>query len=278
MTIIEARNKISVLILFAFAALMISSCSKANQEYLLTAVTNSITEQNSPSAGPGNTETGPDNKNLIAYWPLDSITGGIAADLSGNGHSGSAVNAKNIAARVNNGISLTGYNSGIDVPDGPAFSSVKNFTIMAWFNVQGFKQTHGLLFFRGDGRPGLDPYIVTVYPDSTLVFQVQDAQNGYDRLTYKVIPGKFYHVAAVFKSGSPENKMYLYRDGELVGEKSTSIKPLADLDPQWNPGIGIGHHAYRTDNDYGFIGIIDEVYFYGSALTAEEIKQNYNRK
>jgi len=53
------------------------------------------------------------------------------------------------------------------------------------------------------------------------------------------------------------------------------MQPLVSTE---GPGIGIGHHAMRTGNDYGFIGTIDEVRLYRRALSATEISQDSQRR
>ena len=214
------------------------------------------------------------DSDLIAYWPFDDGNEFIAADLSGNGHDGNLLGAQPSPGVSGLGIAFTGDGSGVDIADGPDFELKDSFTIEAWFNATSLHDGHNLIFFRGDSRPGLDPYFVTIYPDRTLRFAIQNEANDVAWATAPISLGEFHHMAAVFDSQLAA--LNLYVDGKLRTTTFTSIKPMQRLVSTEGPGIGIGHHAMRTGNDYGFIGTIDEVRLYRRALSATEVNQHFS--
>jgi hypothetical protein len=242
----------------------------------LTSPSPSTTPATTSEAGTDAQPTGPaasGEDDLIAYWPFDDGNTAVTADVTGNRHDGTVLDGRASPGVSGLGMSFTGDGSGVDVEDGPAFELTNSFTIEAWFNATRLHDGHNLIFFRGDSRPGLDPYFVTIYPDATLRFAVQNEANDIAWATVPVSLGKFHHMAAVFDGASAMLKLYL--DGQLRATTSTNIKPMQRLLSSQGPGIGIGHHAFRTGNDYGFIGTIDEVRLYRRALAASQVEQHF---
>ena len=64
--------------------------------------------------------------------------------------------------------------------------------------------------------------------------------------------------------------MTLYVNGAVVNQTTTTIRPFGDLDPNSNPGIGIGN--LQDGNGQGFDGLIDEVEIFNRALSQTEIQ------
>jgi len=90
-----------------------------------------------------------------------------------------------------------------------------------------------LILFRGDDRPGLDPYFLgTAGPN--LYLQISDVIDSYDGLYIGMPTNRWLHVAATLDDGT--GLMRLYIDGAVVAEKTTAVRPLVDLDPLSNPG------------------------------------------
>lgn len=211
---------------------------------------------------------------LVGYWSFDDGNGARVADMSGNHHDGTVLGATPAPGVLGMGMAFTGYGSGVDIEDGPDFALTDAFTIEAWFNASELHDGHNLIFFRGDGRPGLDPYFVTIYPDRTLRFAIQNEANDIAWATAPVTLGQLHQVVAVFDRRAAAIELYL--DGQIRTTTGTSITPLRLLDSSADPGIGIGHHAMRTGNDYGFIGTIDEVRLYRRPLDASEVADHFS--
>lgn len=222
--------------------------------------------------------SGPEDVPLAAHWSMEDTSGRTVKDATGHGHDGSIIGVPALAAGVSGkALSISGNGAGIDVPDDSAFESQDGFTLSMSFRMESFPAGQGFLFFRGDSRAGLDPIQLTVHSaDSSLRFSITGGPTGLTgdslvSVSASVQTGKWYRVDAVFDT-TGGNSVALYVDGALAGKKPTSIFPLEKLEAGQNPGIGIGHHAKRTVNDYAFKGLIDEVRFFSGALSAKKIE------
>lgn len=219
---------------------------------------------------------------LVAHWSMEDTSGRTVEDATGHGHDGSIIGAASLAAGVSGqAFSIAGSGTGIDVADDSAFGSQGGFTLSMSFKMESFPSGQGFLFFRGDSRAGQDPIQLSVHSaDSSLRFSITGGPAGLTgdsgvSVSASVHSGKWHRVDAVFDT-SGGNSLALYVDGAMAQKKATSIFPLATLVAGQNPGIGIGHHAGRTSNDYAFKGLIDEVRFYSGALSAKKIESgNY---
>jgi len=67
-----------------------------------------------------------------------------------------------------------GTYTGIQIADQPAYALTNALTIEGWIRPRGDGY---IIFFRGDHRPGLDPYFLAMQGNHTLLFNICDA-NG----------------------------------------------------------------------------------------------------
>ena len=60
-------------------------------------------------------------------------------------------------------MNFNGTNQSVQIPDSPAFALTSSLTLEAYVNTQFLSppQSDGNIIFRGDDRPGLDPYRLT---------------------------------------------------------------------------------------------------------------------
>src|SRR5437016_3262555 len=64
--------------------------------------------------------------------------------------------------------------------------------------------------------------------------------------------------------------MRLYFNGAVVAQKFTSVRPLGDISPSYQPGIGIGNTP--GGGGFPFIGLVDELLLYSRALSPTEVQ------
>jgi serine/threonine protein kinase len=198
---------------------------------------------------------------LISWWPAEGNAGDIVGTNDGVLCGGVGF-AKGIIGQA---FDFRGKAQKVTIPDNESLKLTNSLTIEGWIYVRG----PGFILFRGDNRPGLDPYALQVNPGGSLTFAIyseaNEAATVYDRIPLK----QWIHAAATLDGSS--GKMRLYVDGILVAEKSTIIRPLRDLDPQAGPGLAIGGHA-GSDDYSPFDGMVDELSLYGRALGEDEIR------
>jgi Concanavalin A-like lectin/glucanases superfamily len=67
-----------------------------------------------------------------------------------------------------------------------------------------------------------------------------------------------------------------YTNAVVAAETSTTVRPLSALDPDFQPGLGIGNHSSQPGPfNYPFRGLIDELSVYNRALSPTEIQAIY---
>jgi hypothetical protein len=198
---------------------------------------------------------------LISWWPAE----GNAGDIIGTNDGTLCGGAGFTNGIVGQAFDFRGKAQKVIIPDNESLKLTNSLTIECWIYVRG----PGFILFRGDNRPGLDPYALQVNPGGSLAFAIYSEANE-AATVYGRIPLKQWIHAAATLNGSSGN-MRLYVDGVLVAEKSTIIRPLRDLDPQADPGLAIGGHAGSADYS-PFDGMVDELSLYSRALGEDEIR------
>ena len=163
-----------------------------------------------------------------------------------------------------------GTYTGIQIADQPAYALTNALTIEGWVRPRGDGY---VIFFRGDHRPGLDPYQLSMQASSNLDFGICDAGGNYVKVETALPYFVWTHVAATLDGSS--GTLSLYTNGVLAAQTNTIIRPFAALLPDQSPGIGIGN-LNDGGNNFPFLGDIDELGLYNRALTIGEIQSIYN--
>jgi RecA/RadA recombinase len=207
---------------------------------------------------------------LIGWWPGE----GNADDVVG-GNNGALVNASYTNGVVGQAFSFDPENlpygtyAGVEVPDRPAYMLTNALTIEGWVRPRG---NGYMIFFRGDHRPGLDPYSLSMQGNSNLDFFITQADNSFTNVQTTLNYNVWTHVAATFDGTT--GTMSLYTNGVLASRLLTSMRPFGTLDASQSPGVGIGN-VNDGGNNFPFIGDIDEISLYNRALTPGEIAAIY---
>ena len=180
--------------------------------------------------------------------------------------------------KVGQCFAFDGISSGINVPDVPAHALTNSLTIECWLFVSRAPSAPGMVLFRGDTRSGLDPYYVSLEPQEgtsgVLGFVVWGSDDINDSINAPMPIGTWTHVAATLDDCT--GLMRLYTNATVAAETKTTVRPLGDLDPDCQPGIGIGNHSSQPGRfNYPFRGLIDELRLYNRALSSAEIQAIY---
>jgi Concanavalin A-like lectin/glucanases superfamily len=230
----------------------------------------------------------------VAYYrfeegtPGDAATGtGTVLDSSGNGFNGNPMSSPLYSSNVpvatipqtgapdNVSMHFSGSNvQSVFVPDNPAFDLTQSLTIEAYFNVAAIPNVAGAIVYRGDSRPGLDPYFMTVQTGAnntkTIQFGFYNAANQETSL-FAPLPGLNQWVFAAGVLDNSTGDMSLYVNGSLASSLTTTSRPLGPLDPDVAGGLAIGAYPVTTFGDAAsFDGLIDEVQISNTALTPSQ--------
>ena len=190
---------------------------------------------------------------------------------------------------TNNGIlSNVGYTSGIDggafsfdpenysygtytgvkIADQSAYALTNSLTIEGWVRPRGNSY---MIFFRGDSRPGLDPYSISMQANSNVVFSITDSGGNGASVVTSLAYNQWTHLAATLDGAA--GTLNFYTNGVLAAQTFTSVRPIGALTGS-SPGVGIGN-LNDGGNNFPFLGDIDEIALYNRALSAAEIQSIY---
>jgi hypothetical protein len=205
----------------------------------------------------------------IAYYRLGESAGSVAADSSGSGLGGlyfggfTQVVAGAIAGDADTAVSFDGSTSHVRVLNaiGDDFSVElwMNTTVDSLTGTQGFQGT-GLIW--SDVAGTADDWIVA-YLNNVACFFTGRPDNSISGFTL-LNDGNWHHIVVTRAIGGDKN---LYVDGQLENTGSTNGNRLAA-----NPVIEIGGNT--LDRRY-FAGSLDEVAFYPTVLTPEQVLAHY---
>ena len=143
-------------------------------------------------------------------------------------------------------------------------------------SIEGWIRPRGdgyCIFWRGDNRPGLDPYVLSMQGNNNLRFYIEDESGNSAFVGTNINYNQWYHVAATWDGESGIMKLYI--NGQLASQTVTAVRPFGDLIPGDSPGVGIGN-LNDGQNNFPFTGDIDEISLYNRALSAAEIQAIYN--
>jgi len=213
---------------------------------------------------------------LVGHWRLDESTGAVAADASGRGHHGRAVNGPSwVAARNGRGLQFDGVDDFLELPNSPELDALqdRSYTLCAWFKPETVPQRratndafgvvlkpgfHEGLRYAWDGRFWLDHW----FKDG-MVSAVAAAESR---------PGTFYFLAGVVDSDARTVQVYVNAEpGKANGWAGSSV-PRGYGTARWQVGRGAAPGDPYT---WAAKGVIDNVRLYRRALSAAVVKALY---
>jgi hypothetical protein len=205
------------------------------------------------------------NQGLVAAWDFDEGSGAILKDSSGNGNDGTIYGATWVDGKSGKALSFDGKDDYVDCGN-DASLKLTDFSIEAWVKAEG-----------GTGSDGIISKTSATKVNYELIFandikcQIYDGIN-YHQVKTRPFQNEWYHVVCTRDSSKGSSQqLTLYVNGV---QDSTSIHTVGN--PQnidVTEPVYIGFDVYQG-NRY-FNGFIDEVRIYNRALTAEEIKAQY---
>ena len=118
---------------------------------------------------------------------------------------------------------------------------------------------------------------MNIHQDGRISFYIESDTESAEVLSAAPIPINVYtHIVVTMNTVTGEMRCYI--NGSLSGSTTTTVRPLVELDPAQNPGIGIGNSGAfpNTSYNFPFPGSIDEMSLYNRALTAAEVQNLYD--
>jgi hypothetical protein len=227
--------------------------------------------------------------NPLAYLRFDEASGTTAADLTGNGNTGTYTGAFTLGAPGaipscpgSTAVTLDGNSGWVDLGDKFGFTGAAPFSLELWINASTINaEFRGLLTKHSTpatGREGYDLFSVDgVQYRTALGFEryqagvwqtagiAPAAADGGAALA--PIVGTWMHIVAVF-DGTNE---FLYTNGALVAGPIASPQVI-----QTQGGCSFAVGKLACDATGGnFAGTVDEVAVYGTALSAAQVQAHF---
>ena len=217
--------------------------------------------------------TAPDLKSkLVAHYKFDENQGLIATNsvvggtsLNGIFGSGSYTPTWTNDGKSSKALIFDGINDFIRIPQSSPINSLTQFTFSFWIKHDG-TNVDNYIFYKGSASPSF-----TIGINGNGMGQEYWTTAG-TRTTATIInnisPNQWHHIVFTFKENTFARS---YLDGKLIQNNSSisSIRVNSE-DLYFNTYAG-------TVGSYNVKGLFDEVKIYNTALTDEEIKQDYNQ-
>ncbi|HPU05732.1 MAG: LamG domain-containing protein [Thermogutta sp.] len=196
---------------------------------------------------------------LVGWWPFDENGGNTAADLCPTPHPATLEGqAKFVAGRIGNAISLDGKGSRLRVPGFKGITGTSPRTVSAWIKTS---TASGQIVAWGSEEPG-KMWIFGFVRSRIGV----TPRGGYLYVKEPLHDGNWHHVAVVLEEGSPPNlhdHARIFVDGELAEIHDIGLLDLWPIETGDTLDVTIGQ---------GFNGLIDDLRIYARVLTEEEIR------
>lgn len=197
---------------------------------------------------------------LVLYLPFDEGTGDIANDLSGKNNNGTIIGAKWVDGKIKKALEFDGK-SFVDIPHSSSLSLSAEITVMAW--VYMGKNASGELAILSKGKWAANdlPYELTVTPGGTIFWQFYDDGGRDSCAPPSPTTAEWHHIAGTYDGSI----FKCYVDGVMKMDFGYKGKL-----PQNNANVTVGKRS-KAEECY-FVGMIDEVAIFSSALSEDEIK------
>ena len=206
-------------------------------------------------------------------WHLDEGTGTIAQDTSGNNNIGTLTNGPIwVDGKSGKAVKFDGVNDNISVPNSASLNmGTQDFTITAWANFDELTTARHGIIAKITGDPTNGPamgygYMIHVHNNKYLRFSVTGGVNIYRFAQYALTGANvtgWHFVTGTWNAATNTAKLYL--DGSEVASNTFASGTVGNIDNTNNLVIG---STYK--------GILDEVYIWNRALSANEVLAEYN--
>jgi hypothetical protein len=202
-----------------------------------------------------------------AHWELDEASGVTALDSQAGAFNGTLEGSyRRVAGHIGSG--AVDFSEGrVLVPDHALLRSMSEVTAMAWIYYDQSQSSGRILVKGADNK---ESYELEVDGENELDFVVREANSDpcaesferYDVNTDTLAMNEWIHIAGTYGGTT----MALYVNGQVADFNDSVGSFTLSEDPN---GLAIGN---RCDaNDRPFVGTIDDVRVYSTALSAAEI-------
>lgn len=199
---------------------------------------------------------------IVGFWKFDDGLGGTAADSSGNNYTGTLINGPTwTAGKFVGALSFDGNNDYVSIPSTFDVAALP-FTISAWVNPTNYNDWRTIIGKRDTIDTSDMRFDLILFSGTGNVFLEQPGSS----INFSYIPplSAWTHLVVVAQSSGTQ----LYVNGVLnqtLGVFSLGTDSAAQ--------VRIGMNADGPDV---FLGALDDIRVYNSALSAADVQKLYN--
>ena len=163
---------------------------------------------------------------MVGWWKGDYSTADVVAT-----NNGILSNATYTSGLVGGAFSFDPENysygtyTGVKIADQPAYILTNSLTIEGWIRPRGNSY---MIFFRGDNRPGLDPYSISMQNNNNVVFSISDAGGNGASVVTSMAYNQWTHLVATLDGAA--GTLNFYTNGVLAAQTSTTVRPIGGID------------------------------------------------
>ena len=239
-----------------------------NDTHMLSARARDAAGNTATAVNVGVTVSNTTAASLVAAYSLNEGSGTTAGDSSGNGITGTVSGATwTTAGWSGSALSFNGTTDYVDLGNPPALQTA--MTWAAWVYATGAPPDDGSIIAKSDDISG---WQFKTSPDTgphTFAISVSGGAGFAQRYSNTVRAlNTWYHVAGVYNAATLTLDIYV--NGVLDNGVLRGTIPASLVGPSVNAYIG------RRTNGFYFIGTIDEVRVYNSALSQTEVQALMN--
>ncbi|GEM_PF-1753555 len=215
-----------------------------------------------------------------ANWRLDEGTGSTASDATNNSNNGTVSGAQWRTSDYcvnSNCLVFDGDSDTVSIADDADFdyAAADSFTFSLWVRY-GSSGNSRIILDKNGAAGGI--YRISIEPDGDITCGIDDdtTYGPEDSVTSTAATyddNQWHHVACVKNATT---SLTLYIDGVSVGTPDISFTATGTLAN--NGGFTLGGNILALGGGADFLGFMDEFRMYRVALTADEIKAEYNLK
>ncbi len=207
---------------------------------------------------------------LAFYYSFDDVTETTVPDSSLGKNDGTVVGTPTVQGngKVGNAMFITDDGDGFTVSDKDEFdfAATDSYTLTAWIKADSFGGWRSIV---NKNRAEASQYFGLFLNGSSLTYamgvQTVGGNKAWPALSATITAGEWYHVALVQDGES--GKCYLYLDGELKASMDAAYGFSGST--AWEIG------GRLSESKEYFKGGIDELKLYNLAVSADEIKSEY---
>lgn len=223
---------------------------------------------------------------LKAHWDFETQSNGLLSDISGNGKSGEITGMTELTTGQVGKCMRFSKNSSIKLNDMNFLADECKITMTCWVKFEGDLSKPQQLFAINGDDPKLRPISFQFQNGKPSDFGFQDCKGGIKSIrsnpsnfNFTFEPDKWYFLSILLCNDDDFSTMKTYINGNLVeiittlsNINNSSPLPPGKLCPSFHKPMNAVIGSLWNNNDAHWEGCIDEMKFFTTCLTQEEIK------